>query len=187
MVMFDRRQILTAAASGLATALTTCIVTSGARATTQAPELRRLGLVVPPMVIEAPELGVPDLAGRTHKIGDYRGRITVISFWATWCPPCRKEMPTLARLSRELGTDGYAVLAVNVGDKEERVRTFLDQVDHDGLPVLLAGNSDLPSKWYIRGLPVTYVLNGEGQVVLGAIGERVWDSPEMISGLKSLS
>jgi len=187
MVMFNRRQILTVAAGGLAAAVTPSRMTSGVRASTQAEDFRRLGLAEPPVAIEAPELDVPDLSGRTHSIGDYRGKTMVISFWATWCPPCRKEMPSLARLSRELGTDGYVVLAVNVGDKEERVRRFLEETDHEGLRVLLAGNSDLPSKWLIRGLPVTYILNGEGQVILAAIGERVWDTPEMISGLKSLS
>jgi thiol-disulfide isomerase/thioredoxin len=178
MVKVNRREILL----GLAACAATAIPAHGAE-----HDFRSLGLVKPPLAIEAPELNVPDLAGTVHQIGDYRGKTVLVSFWATWCPPCRKEMPALARLSRELDPDRFAVLAVNVGDQEDRVRDFLSKIDHDGLPVLLDRDTDLPSKWYIRGLPVTYVLDGAGQVIYGAIGERVWDSPAMISGLKSLS
>lgn len=150
-------------------------------------DFRSLGLARPPISIDAPELGVSDLSGTVHRIADYRGRTVIVSFWATWCPPCRKEMPALARLSRELHHDQFAVLAVNVGDAEEKVRRFMEQIDHQGLPVLLDRKSELASKWFIRGLPVTYVLDGAGKVIYGAIGERVWDAPAMISGLKSLS
>lgn len=163
------------------------VTLAGGPALAAGPDLRQLGLAKPPLAIEAPELNVPDLSGEIHQISDYSGKTVVVSFWATWCPPCRKEMPTLANLSRQLDPDRFAVLAVNVGDREDKVKSFLDQIDHVGLPVLLDMKSELPSKWFIRGLPVTYVLDGSGQVVYGAIGERVWDDPEMISGLKSIS
>ncbi|WP_428648769.1 TlpA disulfide reductase family protein [Roseibium sp.] len=150
------------------------------------PEFRRLGLAEPPFAIDTAELGVPDLDGRIHSLEDYRGKTLIVSFWATWCPPCRKEMPTLARLNRELGSDKFAVLAVNVGDKDKKVRAFLEQAELDGLPILIDDKGTLPGKWYLRGLPVTYILNGSGDVILGAIGERVWDAPEMIAALKGL-
>ncbi|MDN3722409.1 TlpA disulfide reductase family protein [Roseibium salinum] len=178
MVMLNRRVLL----GGIAAA-----AVAGPPAFGAEYDFRSLGLAEPPIAIDAPELDIPDLDGVTHRLEDYRGKTVLVSFWATWCPPCRKEMPSLARLSRLLGTEGYAVLAVNVGDKEERIRAFLGEIDHDGLPILLDGNSVLPAKWFIRGLPVTYILNGDGQVIFGAIGERVWDAPAMIAGLKSLS
>lgn len=151
------------------------------------PDLRHLGLISPPVAINAPELNIPDLNGAEHRLADYRGKTVVISFWASWCPPCRKEMPSLARLSRALGSEQFAVLAINVGDREQRIQSFLEQIDHEGMPILLDKDSVLPSKWYVRGLPVTYILDGTGTVVYGAIGERVWDSPDMISGLRSIS
>jgi len=177
MVKVDRRQIL----GGLAA---TALTFKPAFAT--GSDLRSLGLVRPPVAIDAPELNVPDLSGTIHRIEDYRGRTVIVSFWATWCPPCRKEMPTLARLGRELDSERFAVLAVNVGDAEDRVRKFLAQVDLGDLPVLLDRKSELASKWFIRGLPVTYLLDDAGKVIYGAIGERVWDSPAMVTGLKSL-
>ncbi|EAV41271.1 thioredoxin family protein [Stappia aggregata IAM 12614] len=178
MVSFSRRDIL----GGLAAGAVAATPAFGAE-----HDFTYLGLAEPPMVIDAPELDIPDLSGNIHKIEDYRGKIVVISFWATWCPPCRKEMPTLARLNRQLGLDRFAVLAVNVGDREDRVRDFLEKIDHDALPILLDQDTKLVSKWFIRGLPVTYLLDPKGRVIYGAIGERVWDSPAMISGLKSLS
>lgn len=178
MVKPSRRDVLAGAAALLAT---------GGSATAGTQNLRHLGLASPPLTIEAPELDIPDLQGVLHKVADYRGKTVVVSFWATWCPPCRKEMPALARLSRELGSNDFAVLAVNIGDRETKIRSFLDQIDHDGLPILMDLKSELPSKWFIRGLPVAYILDGSGKVIYGAIGERVWDSPEMISGLRSLS
>lgn len=178
MVTPTRRDILAGAAAFFAAG-------SPARATTA--DLKHLGLVRPPLAIEAPELNIPDIDGVTHNVEQYRGKVVLVSFWATWCPPCRKEMPALARLNRELGNDRFAVLAVNLGDKEARIKSFLEEIDHDGLPILLDRSSSLAQKWYIRGLPVAYILDGQGQVIYGAIGERVWDAPQMVSGLRSLS
>ncbi|MBO6893107.1 MAG: TlpA family protein disulfide reductase [Roseibium sp.] len=178
MVKFSRREILGGCA---------ILASSQIPAFASAPDLKHLGLISPPLAIEAPELGVPDLSGTTHQLEDYRGKTVLVSFWASWCPPCRKEMPSLARLNRALGSDRFAVLAINVGDREARVRIFLDTIDHDGLPVLLDSGSELPSKWYVRGLPMSYVLNGSGSVVYGAIGEREWDSIEMIDALRAVS
>ncbi|TYC48271.1 TlpA family protein disulfide reductase [Rhodobacterales bacterium] len=149
-------------------------------------DLRALGLAKPAFAIE-PELGLPDLAGNMHDVSDYAGKTVVVSFWATWCAPCRKEMPTLARLGRELGNEKFAVLAVNVGDGEDRIGAFIDEFDHQGLTVLLDSDKAMPGTWYLRGLPVTYVLSPSGEVILAAIGERVWDSPEMIAKLRDLS
>ncbi|MEP3431218.1 MAG: TlpA disulfide reductase family protein [Roseibium sp.] len=149
-------------------------------------DMSSLGLARPPMAIEAPVLDVPDLDGSMHRTSDYHGKVVLVSFWATWCPPCRKEMPSLARLSRDMPSEAFAVLAVNVGDKKQKVQTFLNEIDHEGLSVLLDSNSVLPSRWFIRGLPVSYLLDRNGSVAYGAIGGREWDAPKMKEGLLSL-
>ena len=145
----------------------------------------QLGLAETAFSIE-PKPDLPDLGGTVHTLSDYSGKILLVSFWATWCPPCRKEMPGLARLNRELGPEGFSVLAVNVGDRQDRIEGFLDEIDYDGLTVLMDTEKAMPSTWYLRGLPVTYILDGSGKVVLAAIGDRVWDSDEMIAALRSL-
>ncbi len=183
MELLTRRNVLIGGAA-LATLATPAALGGPALASEQ--DFWRLGLAEPALTIKAPALDVPDLDGRIHRIEDYRGKTLIVSFWATWCVPCRKEMPTLARLNRELGSDNFAVLAVNIGDADDKVLNFREQFDIEGLPLLTDTDKTLPGTWYLRGLPVTYVLNGSGEVILGAIGERVWDSPEMIAALKSL-
>ena len=149
-------------------------------------DLFRLGLIEPAFTIE-PKLDLPDLTGKTHRIEDHAGEMLLVSFWATWCPPCRKEMPSLARLARELAPDGFTVLAVNVGDRQDRIEGFIGEIDHDGLTVLSDQRNAMPSVWYLHGLPVTYLLDRSGKVILAAIGDRVWDSAEMVSTLRGLA
>lgn len=146
---------------------------------------RRLGLAEPAFAIE-PKLNLPDLQGTTHRLADHAGEIVLVSFWATWCPPCRKEMPGLARLARTMKPEGLSVLAVNVGDRDDKVAGFMDEIDSDGLTVLLDRERQMPGIWYLRGLPVTYVLGRDGKVALAAIGDRVWDAPEMMDVLRSI-
>jgi len=148
-------------------------------------ELFKLGLIEPAFEIE-PKLDLPDLSGKTHQIADYLGRTLLVSFWATWCPPCRKEMPGLARLGRELDPDGFTVLAVNVGDRQDKIERFLGEFDHDGMTVLSDPRNSMASVWYLHGLPVTYLLDRTGKVRRAAIGDRVWDSEEMIAALRTL-
>lgn len=145
------------------------------------------GLVPMDIPAGSANLDLPDLDGTIHGLAEYAGRVTIVSFWATWCPPCRKEMPSLARLTRKLPAGEFAVLAVNIGDDRERVIGFLDTIEHDGLTVLLDEKIRMTSQWYLRGLPATYVLDANGDVRLGAFGERVWDSPEMTAAIMALA
>lgn len=176
MIRLNRREIL-AGSAALALAATPAMA--------EQADFRKLGLAEPAFDVDA-VLDLPDLAGNIHQLEDYRGKTVVVSFWATWCPPCRKEMPTLARLGRELGTDDFAVLAVNVGDRRDKVLAFLEEIDHDGMSILIDNDKNTPAKWFLRGLPVTYIIDAGGKVALGAIGERVWDAPEMIAGIRSV-
>ncbi len=176
MIRLSRREILAGSAA---------VAIAGTPALAEEVDLRALGLAEPAFSVDA-ELNIPDLTGAVHQLEDYRGKTVVVSFWATWCPPCRKEMPTLARLGRELGTDDYAVLAVNIGDRQDKIQAFLDEIEHEGMSILLDSDKEMPSKWSLRGLPVTYIIDANGDVALGAIGERIWDSPEMVAGIRSV-
>jgi len=176
MTDISRRQLLSGSAA---------LALAPAAAFAADTDYSTLGLQEPAFEID-PKLGLADLTGKTHRIGDHAGKVLLVSFWATWCPPCRKEMPSLARLGRNLGPEGYSVLAVNVGDREDKIRGFLDEIDSDGLTVLMDTDKSMPSTWYLRGLPVTYILDRSGKVTLAAIGDRVWDSEAMIAALRTL-
>lgn len=144
-------------------------------------------LTAVPEPIEAPALSVPDLAGTLHRIEDFRGRTLVVSFWATWCAPCQVEMPSLARLARQVPADELVVLAVNLGDKRERIDEFLGKVDTEGLNILSDADNALADPWHIVGLPVTYVVAPDGRLSLVALGAREWDEAAMLERLRQVA
>ena len=140
-----------------------------------------------PEPLAAPALDVADLDGMMHRIEDYRGRTLIVSFWATWCAPCIVEMPSLARLARTVPSDELAVVAVNVGDRRERIDEFLGRIDVEGLTILHDTANALAEPWHIVGLPVTYVVAPDGQLSLVALGAREWDDAAMIDRLRAVA
>ena len=120
-----------------------------------------------------PALSLPDLAGRAHALGDYRGKVVLINFWATWCEPCRAEMPSIGKLRASLAGQPFEVLAVNVGESESRIRRFLEQVPLD-FPVLLDRDNAAAKAWRARILPVSFLVGADGRVRYLVIGEFDW-------------
>src|SRR5690242_9980366 len=102
-----------------------------------------------------PPLALGDLAGREYRLADYRGKVVVVNFWATWCEPCREEMPSMKALRASLAGRPFEVLAVNLGEPESRVRRFLEQVPLD-FPVLLDRDSAVAKAWRARVLPASF-------------------------------
>jgi thiol-disulfide isomerase/thioredoxin len=124
-----------------------------------------------------PRLELSDLDGRLHRLADYRGRAVLVNFWATWCAPCREEMPSFERLRASL--DGRAVvLAVNLAEPEARIRRFLDTVALR-YPVLLDRDGATARAWQARVLPATYVIGPDGAIRYRHLGELDWSSPEV--------
>jgi thiol-disulfide isomerase/thioredoxin len=144
-----------------------------------------LPLVELPGHVQAPDFDLPDLAGVTHRLSGYRGEAVLISFWAVWCAPCRRELPALAVLRAKLAGTRIALLAVNLGDAPEHITAFLADHPAPGLPILLAGKA-IAEAWHVQALPVAYALDGEGTLRLGALGERDWNSPDVESQLRAL-
>ena len=120
-----------------------------------------------------PALALQDLDGRPHRLEDYRGRVVLVNFWATWCEPCREEMPSLNRLRAGLAGQPFAVLAVNLAESESRVRKFLEQVPLE-FPVLLDRDSAAARAWRARLLPVSFLLGPDGRIRYWALGEIDW-------------
>jgi peroxiredoxin len=133
----------------------------------------------------APELGLPDLDGRTHSLADHRGEVLIVNFWATWCPPCREEMPSMERAWQRVKGQGIVLLAVNVGETEDQVWSFTSDYPVS-FPMLLDAGGNIVERWPVQGLPTTYVVDPEGRLAYRAIGGRSWDDPALLELVRAL-
>ena len=129
-----------------------------------------------------PEVRFQDDQGRDLTLGDFRGRVVVLNVWATWCVPCRKEMPTLDRLQARLGGKNFLVVALSLDRKGvEAVRGFYQEVGVENLAIYVDPSGQGSHALAIPGVPTTLLINREGSEVARKLGETQWDSPEMIS------
>jgi len=130
-------------------------------------------------------LALKDLNGRLHDLADYRGTVVLVNFWATWCQPCREELPSLARLRDAMRGRRFEVLTVNVAEGEPRVKGFLAEVPLR-LPVLLDRDGEAQRAWEVRGLPATFLLDREGVIRFWYLGELDWAQPAILRTVESL-
>ena len=133
----------------------------------------------------APDFDLKDPQGRPQRLADYRGRPVILNFWATWCPPCREEMPAMQRASEVLKKEGIAVIAINVGDDAETVGQFLDEAPVD-FPLPMDTDSKVAQRYGMKGLPTTYVIDPAGRLVYSAMGPREWDDPQLLDQVRAL-
>ncbi len=133
----------------------------------------------------AKDFELPDLDGKKVKLSDFAGKVVLVNFWATWCPPCRAEIPSMQRAWNILKEKDVMLLAIHVGGNEDRVWTFLTDFNVD-FPVLLDANSKVSRSWPMMGLPVSFVIDPEGRIALQAIGGREWDNEKLIEQILSL-
>jgi peroxiredoxin len=133
----------------------------------------------------APALWLNDLDGRTHRLTDYRGKVVLINFWATWCAPCRDEMPSIQSLQRKLAGRPFVVLAVNLDEPESRIRKFLSQMKLD-FAILLDPGKVAARAWNARILPASFVIGADGRVRYTVVGELVWDNEDVVARIAEL-
>ncbi len=116
-----------------------------------------------------------DAAGNRISLADSNGKIRVVNFWATWCFPCREEMPTLDALQKGLGGDDFEVLAIATGFNDMGgIERFLEEANVTALPILLDTDSSLGAAFGAIGLPLTVILNRDGQEIARLIGGAEW-------------
>ncbi|MET0094516.1 MAG: TlpA disulfide reductase family protein, partial [Sedimenticola sp.] len=109
----------------------------------------------------------------------------LLNFWATWCPPCVKEIPSLGRLKRKLSDRAVAVLSVDVGESVERVEAFLKKVPAD-FPVMLDPEGATVKTWKLRAFPTTFLIDGEGRIRYAYFGGLEWDTPEVVTLIEKI-
>ena len=133
----------------------------------------------------APELVLQALDGPAHRLADYRGRVVLVNFWATWCEPCRDEMPSMQRLKEKLAGRPFAVLAVNLDEPEARIRTFLSRMKVD-FTVLLDPGRAAAKSWNARILPASYLVGPDGRIRYSVVGELDWGHERVVGRITEL-
>ncbi len=132
-----------------------------------------------------PSLVLPDLAGRVVDLKRMQGRVVLVNFWATWCEPCRDEMPSLERLRTRLRGRPFEILAVNFGESGARIAEFARKQGLT-LHVLLDPDQKASGDWNAKGLPMTFLVDARGQVRYWTFGERDWAKGEALHAVERL-
>jgi peroxiredoxin len=133
----------------------------------------------------APEFALADMDGVMHRLSDYRGQVVIVNFWATWCPPCREEMPSMQRAWEQIQGEDMVILAIDVGEDEDTIFTFTADYPVE-FPLLLDLDSRVIQEWPVRGLPTTFIVDPQGRIAYRAIGTRDWEDPALLDTLRKL-
>ena len=133
---------------------------------------------------EAPAFVLPATDGSQLTLADYRGRYLLVNFWAVWCAPCRKEMPSMQATFDALKGEGLAMVAIHVGPSMPMAREFAAKL---GLDFDIVVDEEMAlTEWQVLGLPATFLVDPEGRLIAEAIGERDWADPMLVGQLRSL-
>ena len=133
----------------------------------------------------APALALNDLGGAPRTLGDYRGRILLVNFWATWCEPCRDELASINKLQEKLAGKPFVVLLINYGEARARVADFVKR-ESIVFPILLDPNQDASKAWRVRVLPSSFLVGPDGRVRYKVIGEIDWAQADAVEIVQSL-
>ena len=143
------------------------------------------GLTELPEPLPAPDFELPDIDGNSFRLSAHAGRTVIVNFWATWCPPCREEMPSMQRAWERMREHGVLMIGINVGEDEDTIFQFTADYPVD-FPLLMDRDSAVTGQWPIRGLPTTFVVDPDGRLVYRAIGSREWDDPALLALIRAL-
>lgn len=138
-----------------------------------------------PAGLKTPNLTFQDLNGTSYDIADLKGKPVVLNFWATWCPPCRAEIPSMNRAWAKVKDEGILMFAVNVGETPESIEAFTQKIPIE-FPIILDVDTKYSQAWEVRGMPTTHILDANGQVIYSAVGERPWDNEELLNVIRAL-
>ncbi len=160
--------------------LALCILSAFTQVVSAAPLIPKLKLPVYP-----PRMELPDLDGRTTTLAQFEGKVVAINFWATWCAPCREELPSMESTYQAFEQAGFIIIAVNLGETRDAVAAFLDTTPVS-FPVLLDQDAKLTSAFKARGLPTTYFIDRHGRISHRIKGGRDWNDAEFRKELRAI-
>jgi thiol-disulfide isomerase/thioredoxin len=132
-----------------------------------------------------PPLALNDINGKPLKLEDYRGKVVMVQFWATYCPPCLKEMPSMMRLQSKLAGKPFVILAVNMGETEKEVKDFFTKVNADFI-TLMDNDGKAISAWKVFVAPSTFLVDPKGNIRYALQGGAEWDAPEYVQKIREM-
>ena len=143
-------------------------------------DMRTFDLSQPPG--PAPEISFSDLSGNTLGLDDFRGEVLLVNFWATWCAPCLRELPSLERLQAALSGEEFRLIALSIDlEGAEKVAPFLAENGFDALPTYLDPTGGTATSFGVFGMPTTILIDRRGREVGRYIGPAEWDEPEAVA------
>ena len=150
-------------------------------------QMQDLGFQLPRRAVQAVNFDLQDLSGITHSLDGYRGSVVFLNFWATWCGPCRTEMPAMETLHERLAarTD-FAMLAINLQETAPQVQQFVNEMDLS-FQMLLDSSGQTAANYGARTLPMSYIIDKDGSILARIIGTRRWDEPEFEQLFRALA
>lgn len=142
-------------------------------ATVQAAEFLKVEAVAPPPLV------LKNAEGKAYSLDAYKDKVVLVNFWATWCPPCREEMPSMQRLKEKMAGRPFVMLGVNSGEPAEELAEFLKLVKVD-FDILLDSDSAATKRWKVFGLPTSFLIDRQGKVRYTLTGTTEWDQGEAV-------
>lgn len=139
--------------------------------------LQSMGADLPEKPFRYEDVEFRDLEGKVVKLSDYEGKVIMLNLWATWCPPCRAEMPSMDRLYEKYKKSNFIILAVSIGEDKKTVSSFLKQSPHQ-FPVFLDHKNEVSRTYSTGSIPTTYLINKKGELIARFVGGRQWDSAQ---------
>ena len=143
---------------------------AGCQKKEEAPKVRTIGKPSPDFVLK-------DIKGKTWRLSDFKGKVVFVNFWATWCPPCRAEMPSMQKLYQSLPADRFQMVTILSNDKPELGERFAKTIGFTA-PILLDPDNKAYKAYGLTGVPETYIVDKQGILREAIIGPMHWDSPE---------
>lgn len=135
--------------------------------------------------IANPEFSLTDLDGNTQRLSDYRGAVILVNFWASWCPPCVHEIPSMQRLQQKLAGHPFKILAINMAEAPDTVRAFMQRMQAD-FSVLLDLDNRTTLAWKVQAFPTSFLLDKNGTIRYGVFGAVEWEDEQVVSRIEAL-
>ncbi len=134
----------------------------------------------------APGFRLKNLQGEHVRLSDYHGKVVLLNFWATWCAPCRKEMPSMEKLWQTYREQGLVILAVSTDNGgESRIRNFVGRLNLT-FPILLDADSLASDQYQVSGIPVSFLIDRQGRIVDRVLGSKEWASESVFQQMEGL-